>query len=55
MNTSHISALESKHAELDAKLEREQNRPLPDSDRIHHLKKQKLHIKDVLLQERSFA
>jgi hypothetical protein len=55
VNTGHISALESKHAQLEAQLERESTRPLPDNDLIHRLKKQKLHIKDTLLQERSYA
>jgi hypothetical protein len=55
VNTGHISALEARHAELETQLEREQNRPLPDSDHIHRLKKQKLHIKDELNQEQAFA
>jgi hypothetical protein len=40
-----------KHAELEEKLEREENRPLPDTSLIHSLKKQKLHLKDLLTQE----
>jgi hypothetical protein len=55
VNTGHISALETKHAELEAQLERENTRPFPDSDLIHRLKKQKLQIKDTLLQERAYA
>jgi hypothetical protein len=55
VNKGHISALEAKHADLESKLERENNRPLPDDDLIHHLKKQKLQIKDQLLQERAYA
>lgn len=51
MNNSHMSALRMKHAELEAKLERETNRPLPDTGLIHSLKKQKLHLKDMLTQE----
>lgn len=51
MNNNHLSALRNKHAELDQKLEREENRPFPDSNVIHNLKKQKLHLKDVLMQE----
>jgi len=35
----------------DWKLEREENRPFPDSNLIISLKKQKLHLKDVLTQE----
>jgi uncharacterized protein len=51
VNNSHMSALRMKHAELEEKLEREENRPFPDSHLIHSLKKQKLHLKDTLVQE----
>jgi uncharacterized protein len=51
VNNSHMSALRLKHAELEEKLEREESRPLPDTNLIHSLKKQKLHLKDVLTQE----
>ncbi len=51
MNNNHMSALRMKHAELEEKLEREENRPFPDSNLIHTLKKQKLHLKDALMQE----
>jgi hypothetical protein len=51
VNNSHMSALRMKHAELEEKLEREENRPLPDTSLIHSLKKQKLHLKDMLTQE----
>jgi hypothetical protein len=51
VNKGHIFALEAKHAELEAKLDAENNRPLPDNDVIHRLKKQKLQIKDALIQE----
>lgn len=51
VNNSHMSALRIKHAELEEKLEREENRPLPDTNLIHSLKKQKLHLKDMLMQE----
>jgi uncharacterized protein len=50
VNSSHMSALRIKHADLEAKLEREETRPLPDSELILTLKKQKLQIKDVLAQ-----
>lgn len=51
MNNSHISALRTKHAQLEAKLEREEVRPMPDESLIHSLKKQKLHLKDMLRQQ----
>ncbi|MFN3619482.1 YdcH family protein [Sphingorhabdus sp.] len=51
MNNNHLSALRNKHAELEQKLEREENRPLPDSKVILDLKKQKLQLKDALMHE----
>lgn len=51
VNNSHMSALRMKHAELEDKLDREESRPLPDISLIHRLKKEKLHIKDVIAQE----
>lgn len=49
MHNNHLSALHNKHAELEQKLEREENRPFPDSRTVVDLKKQKLHLKDVIL------
>ena len=51
MNNNHLSALRNKHAELEQKLEREENRPFPDTKTILDLKKQKLQLKDVLVHE----
>jgi hypothetical protein len=51
VNNNHISALRTKHAEIEQKLEREENRPLPDTQLIHTLKKKKLTIKDALTFE----
>ncbi|MGB5077014.1 MAG: YdcH family protein [Sphingorhabdus sp.] len=51
MNNSHMTALRMKHAELEEKLDREERRPLPDTNLIHALKKQKLQLKDVIMQE----
>jgi hypothetical protein len=51
VNNNHLSALRSKHADLEQKLQREEHRPFPDTGIIHSLKKQKLHLKDVLMQE----
>jgi uncharacterized protein len=55
VNKGHMSALQLKHAELETKLELENNRPLPDDDLIHRLKKQKLHLKDIIRQELATA
>jgi hypothetical protein len=51
MNNNHLSALKSKHAKIEMLLEKEKNRPLPDSDAIHRLKKQKLQLKDAISLE----
>lgn len=48
MNSSHVSALNTKHAGLEAKLHDEMTRPKPDTDLIQNLKKQKLRIKEEL-------
>ena len=50
VNNNHLSALRNKHAELEQRLEREENRPFPDSKTILDLKKQKLQLKDGLVQ-----
>jgi hypothetical protein len=51
MNNNHLSALKSKHAKIEMLLEQEENRPLPDSDAVYRLKKQKLQLKDAISQE----
>ena len=48
MPSSHVEALKSKHAGLDARLRAEQSRPAPDIAMIQQLKKQKLRIKEEL-------
>lgn len=55
MNKGHLTALQTKHAELKAQIETENARPLPNDDLIHRLKKQKLAIKDMLTQENRYA
>jgi hypothetical protein len=48
MNMSHITALETKHAQLDRRIADESLRPLPDMSLIADLKKQKLKVKETL-------
>jgi hypothetical protein len=48
MANAHISALQSKHAELDARIEREEHRPQPDMTILAQLKKQKLKVKEEI-------
>lgn len=48
MQNTHMSALEAKHAGLDARLAEENQRPNPDMVTISRLKKEKLKIKETL-------
>jgi uncharacterized protein len=49
-SSSHASALETKHAGLDARLREELGRPAPDAGTIQQLKRAKLRIKEELSQ-----
>jgi len=51
MISSHVNALENKHAGIEAKLREEQGRPSPDTQTIQALKKKKLRIKEELAAE----
>ncbi|GMM93460.1 YdcH family protein [Qipengyuania sp. MTN3-11] len=48
MQSSHVEALQTKHAGLEAKLRQEQARPAPDDAVIRQIKRQKLKIKEEL-------
>jgi hypothetical protein len=48
METSHVSALQLKHAGLERQIQDELNRPLPDLAMIQQLKRRKLRIKEEL-------
>lgn len=48
MENTHISALQAKHAGLDARIKAEKSRPMPDASVLATLKKQKLRIKEEL-------
>jgi hypothetical protein len=48
MQQAHMSALETKHAGLDARIAEESQRPMPDTSLIARLKKEKLRIKEAL-------
>lgn len=50
MDTSHVSALNAKHAGLEARIRDENTRPAPDSLMIAALKKQKLQLKQEIAQ-----
>ncbi|TNE33120.1 MAG: DUF465 domain-containing protein [Alphaproteobacteria bacterium] len=48
MESSHVQALQSKHAGLEAKLQQEMARPAPDAAMVQELKRRKLRIKEEL-------
>jgi hypothetical protein len=50
MDTSHVSALQLKHAGLERQIQEELNRPLPDYSVVQMLKKQKLRVKEAIEQ-----
>jgi hypothetical protein len=45
-----IEALKEKHALLERAIDEETNRPLPNQEAVHDLKRQKLRIKDEIVQ-----
>ena len=49
MQQAHISALETKHADIEARISEETQRPLPDTAALARLKKQKLRVKEEIL------
>ena len=49
MQNAHTSALEQKHAVLDAQIAEENLRPHPDDSLITRLKKEKLKLKEELV------
>jgi hypothetical protein len=48
MDSAHVSALNSKHANFDRRIAEETSRPRPDNALISMLKKQKLKVKEAL-------
>jgi hypothetical protein len=46
--SSHLNALQSKHAGIEARLRAEMARPAPDTAMIQALKKQKLRLKEEI-------
>jgi hypothetical protein len=49
MQDAHLSALASKHADIEARINEEIQRPLPDMATLSRLKKEKLKLKDEML------
>jgi hypothetical protein len=50
MQSTHLSALEAKHAGIERRLADETRRPLPDPTLLTELKKQKLRLKEALTE-----
>ena len=50
MVSTHVQALQNKHAGLEAQLREEMSRPAPDTGTIQLLKKRKLQIKQELAE-----
>lgn len=48
MDMNHVSSLEAKHAQLDARIKQETQRPMPNQAELAVLKKLKLKIKEQL-------
>ncbi len=48
METSHVIALQTKHAGIDRLIQLERNRPLPDDVTLQTLKKRKLRLKEEI-------
>jgi hypothetical protein len=49
MHQAHVSALEAKHAGLEARIEEESQRPMPDMATLSRLKKEKLKVKEEMI------
>jgi hypothetical protein len=48
MDSTHVNALQLKHAGLERQLHQEMTRPLPDPVMVQSLKKRKLRLKEEL-------
>ena len=48
MASPHLEALNARHAQIDGLIAAEMNRPMPDSTRLTHLKRQKLKLKEEM-------
>ena len=48
MLQAHISALQTKHADIEARINEEAQRPMPDMATLARLKKEKLKVKEAI-------
>ena len=49
MQQAHLSALETKHADIEARILDEEQRPWPDTNTLARLKKEKLRVKEAIV------
>jgi hypothetical protein len=45
---SRLESLKARHAELEARIEEEDQRPRPDAETMTRLKREKLHLKEEI-------
>jgi uncharacterized protein len=50
---ARLESLKARHAELEAQVAAEDNRPRPDENLLHRLKVEKLHLKEEIERLRS--
>nr|WP_310523952.1 YdcH family protein [Polymorphobacter sp.] len=48
MANAHLASLNARHAALDASVDAETRRPLPDQARLARLKREKLKVKEAI-------
>jgi hypothetical protein len=48
MHQAHVSALQARHAGLEARIDEESQRPRPDMATLARLKKEKLRVKEEM-------
>ncbi|WP_298918330.1 DUF465 domain-containing protein [uncultured Algimonas sp.] len=48
--SAHLEQLQSRHGDIDTQINRELRSPAPDHVKISQLKRQKLQIKDTIMQ-----
>jgi hypothetical protein len=46
--TTRIKSLRNRHREISVRIENEQTRPMPDSQRLSQLKRERLRLKDAI-------
>lgn len=49
MHQAHVSALQARHAGLEARINEESQRPQPDTATLARLKKEKLKVKEEMI------